>query len=237
MQVDQRQSPSLFSMPDGATLFREYENSIRRILALAASGTDPQLPIPSCPAWNARDLVAHLIGTAAHIASGDPLPEDIPGWIAREVRVRADRSWQELRDEWETLVPVVSHNLGGQAGKEMVIDAVTHEQDLRAAIGPQASDHLAGLTALVPCIVSYVRDLEPFGTGPGARLRTPASDVTVGGPRIGVEAEVADEWELSRLLACRRSASQLEALPHRGDTTLLYTLVSRYPLPEHPLDV
>jgi hypothetical protein len=224
-------------MPDGVTMLREYENAVRRMLALGASGVNPELRIPACPAWNARGIVSHLISTAAHIASGAPLPGDIQGWIDEGVRVRSDRSWQQLQDEWEWVFPVVQEMLGGEAGGGFVIDAVTHEQDLRAAIGPPAVDHSLGLSALVPAIIEYVRHLDLFGDGPGVRLLTPASDVMIGGPHIGVEVELTDDWALSRVLGCRRSASQLEALHHQGDTTLLYTLVSRYPLPKEPLDL
>jgi uncharacterized protein (TIGR03083 family) len=236
MPVDQCQDPSLSARPDGATMLKEYENAVRRMLALAA-GTEPELPIPACPAWNARGIVSHVVGTAAWITSGEPLADDVQGWIDDEVRSRSNRSWRELGNEWDAVLPVLREKLGGQAGGGMVIDAVTHEQDLRAAIGPAVTDHTPGLSALLPSIIEHVRQLEPFGGGPGARLLTPTSDIAIGGPQIGVEAELPDDWELSRLLGCRRSAAQLEALPHRGDTALLYTLVSRYPLPEAPLDL
>lgn len=237
MPVDQRQDPSLSAMPDGATMFAEYENAVRRMLALGAAGTDPELPIPACPAWNARGIVSHVVGTAAWITSGEPLADDVQGWIDEEVLVRSGRSWRELQDEWDAILPALRQKLGGQGGGGLVIDAVTHEQDLRAAIGPAVTDHTLGLSTLLASIIEHVRQLEPFGDGPGARLLTPTSVVTIGGPQIGVEAELSDDWELSRLLGCRRSAAQLDALPHRGDRALLYTLVSRYPLPEAPLDL
>lgn len=237
MPVDQRQDPSLSAMPDSGAMFSEYESAVRRMLALGAAGTDPELPVPACPAWNARGIVAHLIGTAAWIISGTPLADDVQGWIDEEILVRSDRSWRELHDEWDAVLPPLRQKLGGQAGSGLVIDAVTHEQDLRAAIGPTVTNHTLGLSVLLPAIIEYVRHAGPFGDGPGARLLTPTSDVTIGGPQIGVEAELPDDWELSRLLGCRRSAAQLESLSHRGDTALLYTLVSRYPLPEAPLDL
>lgn len=46
MPVDQRQDPSLSALPDGATMFKEYEKAVRRILALAASTPSP---LPEAP--------------------------------------------------------------------------------------------------------------------------------------------------------------------------------------------
>lgn len=232
-----RTDPSLSAMPGGEQILDEYERSMQRILALAASGVDPDLPIPSCPAWNARGIVAHLVGTAAFVASGDPLPEDVQGWIDTEIRVRADRSWSSLADEWLTAYPVLRAALTGQEVGGLIIDAATHEQDLRSAIGPEATAHDLGMPVLLPALIEHVRHSDPFGSGPGVRLLTPTTDVSLGGPEIGLQVEVVDDWELSRLLGCRRSASQLEALSQEGDRALLFALVARYPLPEWPLDV
>jgi hypothetical protein len=224
-------------MPHNEAMLDEYQRTMGRIFSLAAAGVDPRLPIPACPAWDACGLVSHLVGTASFVASGKPLADDVQGWIDDEVRTRANRDSSSLAEEWAGDYPVVRAALTGQPSGGLVIDAVTHEQDLRSAIGPAATDHEAGLYAVLPALIDYARHLELFTAGPGVRLLTPTSDVFIGGSEVGLEVDLADDWELSRLLACRRSASQLDALPQKGDSALLYTLVSRYPLPEWPLDL
>ena len=237
VSVSGEPDPSQSAMPDNDAMMAEHQRSMERIFDLAAEVGDLTLPIPACPAWDVRGIVSHLVGTAAFIASREPLPEDVQGWIDSEVASRSDRSLPSLVDEWKVAWPKVRAVMDGQPAGGMVIDTVTHEHDLRAAIGPEATEHECGLYAVLPALIEYVRNLDLFAGTDGVRLLTPTASVRFGGPKIGLEARLADDWELSRLLACRRSASQIDAIPADGNRDLLYTLVSRYPLPEWPLDL
>ncbi|MFJ8816369.1 maleylpyruvate isomerase N-terminal domain-containing protein [Amycolatopsis thermoflava] len=213
----------------------EYLSSANRFLALAREHGDDlgATAVPSCPAWRAKDLLAHVTGIAAHVTSGRDMGPDVQAWIDGEVAARSGRTVGAIVAEWEDALPRLAAALRGQPVGGLVIDVVTHEHDLRGALG--AADHEQGLAAVLPALVDHVTELAPLRDGRGVRLLGGTTVCTFGGPEIGLEADVGDEWELFRLLACRRSAEELEAYPRQGDVRLLFDLVSRYPLPERPL--
>jgi len=213
----------------------EYLASAKRFLALAREHGDGlgAIPVPSCPAWHAKDLLAHVTGVAAHVTSGREMGPDVQAWIDREVAARSARTVEAVAAEWEEALPALAAALRGYPVGGLVIDVVTHEHDLRGALG--VPDHEQGLAAVLPALVDHVTGLAPLRDGRGVRLRGGKTVCTFGGPEIGLEADVGGEWELFRLLACRRSAGELETYPRTGDVRLLFDLVSRYPLPERPL--
>jgi len=213
----------------------EYLSSARRFMTLARERADDlgATPVPSCPAWHAKDLLAHVTGVAAHVTSGREMGPDVQAWIDGEVAARSGRTVEAIVREWDEALPPLAGALRGYPVDGLVIDGVTHEHDLRGALG--VPDHEQGLAAVLQALVNHVTELAPLRDGRGVRLRGGTTVCTFGGPEIGLEADVGDEWELFRVLACRRSAGELEAYPRTGEVKLLFDLVSRYPLPERPL--
>jgi uncharacterized protein (TIGR03083 family) len=229
--------PANDRMPSGEEMLRAYLDAANRFIAAVRQAGEPAAatPVPACPAWNVRDMLAHVTSVARLSAFSLPWGDDPQVTVDREVAARADRTLAGIADEWQGLLPAVEKKFAGNGPGPLVVDVVIHEHDLRAALGPAYRDHAAGLDAALPATVAWVRYLGLVGD-PGIVLRTPTSRVLFGGPAVGCEVVVPDDWELLRLLGVRRSAEQLEAHPCTGDRSLLYAVTSRYPLPAKPLE-
>lgn len=215
-----------------------YLASCRRFIALAraAGESAADLPVPACPAWTVRNLLSHVASVAKLSSTGAGFGEDPQATIDREVAARSDRTLEEIAGEWEALLPTMEKIFAGKPVGPLVVDVVTHEHDLRAALGPELRDHEAGLPEALSAMVAWVRYLG-LVKDPGILLRTPTTEALFGGPTVGAEVDLDNDWELFRLLGVRRSAEQLRGYPQTGDTALLFAVTSRYPLPESPLEV
>lgn len=224
-------------MPDGDAMLRAYLDSAGRFIAAVrqAGEAAAATPVPACPAWTVRDLFAHVTSVAKLSALSLGFGDDPQVTVDREIAARAGDTLSEIADEWESLLPKVEEKFAGNGPVPLVVDVVTHEHDLRAALGPEYRDHTAGRDAALSATVAWVRYLGLVGD-PGILLRSPTSQARFGGPEIGCEVGVCDDWEMLRLLGVRRSAEQLENYPCTGDRSLLYAVTSRYPLPEKPLE-
>lgn len=116
--------------------------------------TEVETPVPACPAWSVRDVVAHLTGGVVDVTTGHA-PEFFDGmnlldqWrdeevarardavTARQVEERRDRSVPTLAREWrqgsERLAPIlrgetpVAPPLPPFVGAVLINDIVVHE--------------------------------------------------------------------------------------------------------------
>lgn len=105
---------------------------------------DADRPVPSCPRWSVRDLVAHVVGVPEDILSGNMDGVTTDAWTQAQVDRHAHQSIGELRaclaGLAEPFDPVLSI-IPAPVNSQFVMDAVTHEHDLREAIGrPGAHD-------------------------------------------------------------------------------------------------
>src|SRR5918911_3351769 len=125
-----------------------YAETRARIVELVtAPGVGLDAPVPATPEWRVRDVVAHLVGVCDDIASGNLEGVTTPPWTAKQVEKRKDASIDALIEEWaraarevEAMIPMFP----GHSGPQLVSDVVTHEHDLRGALGqPGARDSAA----------------------------------------------------------------------------------------------
>ena len=101
-------------------------------------GVDPEVAdrrVPACPQWTVREVAAHLAGVCDDMLEGrlDGVASD--GWTAAQVEARADRSLDEILDEWES-ARAPGRGAFGESGvhPQMLFDEVTHEHDVRGAL-------------------------------------------------------------------------------------------------------
>lgn len=228
--------PVLDNAPSNEQMLQAYLDGAARLISLArnAGEAGADTMVPATPAWSVRNVLAHLT-SVAHISVNQlGWGEDIQATIDREVAARADHTVERISDEWEALLGPLAQMLAGHPPGALVVDVVTHEHDVRAALGAEYHDHTAGLGEALSAMVGWVRHLALVNE-PGLLLRTPTSQAFFGGPDIGCEVEIPSDWELFRLLGVRRSHDQLMAYPASGDQSLLLAVTSRYPLPVAPL--
>ena len=82
--------------PDVTTVGENYRRSRGRLTALLEGADDAawETPVPACPGWRVRDVLAHLVGVVedalAGVISGPPTPVQIR--LAVVARVRSSRT-------------------------------------------------------------------------------------------------------------------------------------------------
>jgi uncharacterized protein (TIGR03083 family) len=204
------------TLPDLSDAYRGVRTRVTE-LVLAATPEQCAAVAPATPEWRVHDVVAHLVGVPADILAGRLEGVTTDAWTEAQVAPRRDLPTSALLDEWaecsaqvEPMIP----SFGTVAG-QMVGDAVTHEHDIRDALGaPGARDSDAvhiGSHWMAHNMGAFHRNAghgtlrvetnlwsETFGDGPAdATLR-------------------ADAFELLRAATGRRSTVQILAFEWDG---------------------
>jgi len=191
-----------------------YRNVRHNMTMLLADHPVPEdLPVPACPEWTVRDLICHLVGISA-FAIGR-----MSGWAEAE-RSSAGMDIADLLDEWSRMGEQAERLIeerGGRRGSIMVMDAFTHELDLRYALGTRLpDDHPA-----------FARAFEVLLSGFSAEVAAhdlPAVLISVDGRewQAGIGEPVAtlsgDRYDIYRSLAGRRTHEQITQLEWSRDS-------------------
>lgn len=191
-----------------------YRKTVQSVTELLADypGTD-DVPVPSCPEWTVRDLVGHLVGICSFAIGRQT------GW-AEASQSSAGHGVEGLVDEWNRMGEQAEQALqasGGRRGSLMVMDAFTHELDLRYALGaPLPADHAAYSRAFEVLLNGFANAV--------AAHDLPAVLVSVEGQEFqaGHGEPVAtlsgDRWDIYRSLAGRRTLDQIAQLAWSRDS-------------------
>lgn len=215
-----------------ADLSAAYHATRERIAGVARELDESDLaaPVPACPAWVVHDLLAHVSGMPEAIATGDLPRDDLQAWLDGLVEQRKDVPVYELLQRWAACAEPIGAMI--DSGVDLlVVDLVTHEQDLRGALGrpgERGSPEIRAivqhqLEALVPAMKerglgALVVDAD--GVQWASHLAKPGCTLRI------------DPWEASRVLESRRTAEELRALPHSGDVEpYVEVIASHLPLP------
>lgn len=187
---------------------QRYAAARASIVALVGGLAPEQLatPVPTCPGWTVHDVVAHLAGLATDAVNGVGAGDDIDGWTARQVGDRRGATLDELLAEWESASTAVEAQLaaGEMRLPAAVLDAVTHEHDIRGALGlPGNRDEPTLLLASRMFTGLWTSNLERAGL---AALRV-AAEANGDEPHIR-----ASEFEVFRVAFGRRSRAQIAAM-------------------------
>lgn len=114
-----------------------YGDSRDRLVALVTALDEPQLavPVPACPGWRVRDVVAHLTAVGEDVLegrlSGPPTEEQSAAQVARF----EGSPFAEVLGRWDELAPRFAAAIDGFEVWPAVLDVATHEQDVRGALG------------------------------------------------------------------------------------------------------
>lgn len=194
-----------------------YAATRSRITGLVTGLSEEQLVtmVPAAPQWRVRDVVAHLSGVLADILSGNLDGVTTEPWTAAQVDARRDNSIADILDEWTAnaaqVEPMV--NSFGSAGVQMVADCVTHEHDIRGAVGQPGARDSDAVDAALQWMVAGLGERIPVG------LRISAGDQewVIGPGEPAASVTVDSEFEIMRGLIGRRSRAQVEAWKWEGD--------------------
>jgi len=179
---------------------------------------DGERIVPGCPAWNVKDLVAHLAGICADGIAGrmDGVTQD--WWTQRQVDERGELSLSEVLAEWRTTAPMFEAALAeaDTISAPLLLDAWTHEQDLRSALDrhdlERAQRRETERTLAGWVVDALTGGARSAGLDPVDVVFQPdAADTSGTGARLHIEAS-----EYLRGAFGRRSHAQLVAWPWQG---------------------
>lgn len=210
-------------MADGPTLAAAYRGCRDRVVHLLA-GVDAgaaERHVPACPEWSVRLVVAHLASNASETLAGN-LPDfsDMATWVQTNVAARADAPLADLVAEWLGAGPGMD-GLFEQFGESLtavVYDTVSHEHDIRHALGaPGARDSDAvriGARAVVRRLGERISE-----RGLSAIAVEVDGERHICGPGEARLTLRGDAFSVLRLLSNRRSRAQVLAADWDGDPT------------------
>lgn len=219
-------SPRLSPIHDAAAAYcLVYE----RVNALVRGRADvAALSVPACPAWTIRQTVAHLTGVAQDIISLNLDGKGADTWTHAQVNRLDGHSTDELLDLWRRTTDSVVSTLAmapEASACQLVFDALTHEHDIRGALGepgfrtgdPASKVALSFVTTMGD---QFIRQAQL----PALQLTTPAiGAVQLGQPHTarGQVALSISDFDALRSFGGRRSIRQLSELPWQGEPTNL----------------
>ncbi|HEU5081821.1 MAG TPA: maleylpyruvate isomerase family mycothiol-dependent enzyme [Acidimicrobiales bacterium] len=189
-----------------------YLDARRRIddLVRPLAADDLARPVPACPGWTVHGVVSHLVGIVDWAGAGrlQGLPTDDD--TAAQVAERVDVPTVELLDHWADTAPGMA-DFGAAADIwPIAIDAVTHEHDIRHALGDRAGRDEPAIELLAGVLLG---SWSPSRT---VQVVTPSRTATCGADGEPLTLRTTD-FEVLRMRLGRRSRRQLAALDWSDD--------------------
>lgn len=184
-------------------------------VAALVGDADGNLSVPSCPAWSIGDLIAHLVGLAEDVASGNVDGYASDDWTEAQVERRAGQSITSMLDEWDELAEALVdrfEDLPTALHSAIVVDIVEHEQDLHEALRQSDTDRHGRVEVALSSLIGGLRGVHARSGLPSYRIE--ATDWRTW--NIGTDEPVgelrAHSNLLLRALAGRRPRTEVAAL-------------------------
>lgn len=153
--------------------------------------------VPACPDWTVRQLVGHLVGVPEDILTGNMSGVTTPAWTAAQVSRHEGKSLRELAESYASTGQVfddVLPRVSAPSNSQMVMDAVTHELDLRDALGDSGAQDSSAVDVALRWLEYAFASKMPVGTF----------------DRVGVDSR--GTYELLRSLTGRRTRAEMDML-------------------------
>ena len=190
--------------------------SLRARVRAVVEAADPvalEAIAPTAPAWRVRDVLAHMVGVTSDVIAGrlDGVASD--AWTAAQVDARRGASVAEMLDEWDAngvpLSELMPHAPDAAIG-QMVFDAVTHEHDIRNALGASGA-HDSDAVLMSADWVCAMAPLRTAARGNAIVVEWPGGKLQLGTGEVVNSVRLDSAFELVRSVSGRRSAKQLGA--------------------------
>jgi uncharacterized protein (TIGR03083 family) len=211
-----------------------YRDARLRVTGLVDGLTDEQLAVvvPGAPKWTVRDLLAHFVGCPIELAAGNFDGAGGETWTQAQVDARREATVGELMAEWEAAAGSVDAAIrAGDVPVPVTLDVLTHESDLRGAVGAAPTPDAAAVRFLADGFgARAVASVAKAGLPP-LQLRATDTDWSVG--TAGGTSAAATEREWARALTGRRSVRQVKAYQWSDEPAPYLDLLCPFgPLPE-----
>jgi uncharacterized protein (TIGR03083 family) len=196
-------------------LGEHYERARVRITELVRPLTPDHAatPVQACPGWTVHDVLAHLVGLVEDAIAGRlqgiPTEEQTNLQVARHY----DSSIESMLATWAELSPLFSPVIRDNEIWPAVLDACSHEHDMRAALNQPGDRELDTIR------LGAIRLLGSIDVG--ARVTTTLDDGTVVVAGAGDDAYELETtaFEAFRFRLGRRSRKQVAGLGWTPDPT------------------
>ncbi|MEM6109385.1 maleylpyruvate isomerase N-terminal domain-containing protein [Mycobacterium sp. 050272] len=212
----------LRSSTDAAAAYRTVQG---RVDALLRGRTDVcERAVPACPGWSVRQTVCHLAGTAQDVVAGNLAGVGTDEWTQAQLDRLAGHRLDEVLDLWAAATETVIQFVTGSpklVAAQAVFDALTHEHDIRGALGePGSRTADPAFAVAVGFLTTMIDRTIRRNAYPCLRLTTPTTGTTQLGDPASAPGQIAVElsdFEALRVFSGRRSRRQLANLPWVGD--------------------
>lgn len=195
-------------MNEAEHLYRESQEAILSLV----NESNQDTPVPACPGWSAKDVIAHLTGALIDLSTGNTEGAPSPAWTASHVERYRDSSLEAiasaLRDAADS---PAAKSLYGKIGVHLLPDVVTHEFDIRGALGNGDNRESAGLQAIYPVVTGWLNGAFEKKGLPAITISSEVDPVVVG-EGMPQATLVSTLFELSRVFTGRRSVAQVAAM-------------------------
>lgn len=207
-------------------LYRESQQAICELITTENENT----MVPACPAWNLHNLISHLTGAMEDFLSGNT--EGAPGdaWTAAQVERYRDTELADIKTKWLAATDQAGP-LFDQMGVTFLPDIVTHEFDVRGALGNTDRRDAEGLLVILGVMQMWKRPyFEKHGL-PAVEVVADGHHVVFGDgePQITLTTSL---YEASRVIAGRRSFNQMRQLDWSADPEAWLPHLSVLGIPE-----
>lgn len=203
-------------MTDSSTTERFYRESHQAICDLITTENE-HLPVPACPGWSLHDLLAHVTGVMQDFVSGNTEGAPGPEWTAAHVARFREAHIESIKSAWRTSLDQAGP-IFRRMGSQLLPDVVTHELDVRGALGDASERDSERLVAALDVLAAWGDAHYKSAKMPALMLRTKRKHYTLGDdhPQGTVSTTI---FEASRILTGRRSQAQIRALEWSVDPT------------------
>lgn len=159
------------------------------------------LSVPLCPDWEVSSVISHMVGVPEDILAGRMEGVTTDAWTQAQVDRHEGESLSQLADallatavEFDVVLP----HIPSPTNSQMVMDAVTHEHDLRHAVGRAGAQDSLAVNVALGWLLNMVE-----GKAPGLAQELLDSGVS--------------HYELMRGLTGRRSVDQMKQIGVDGE--------------------
>ena len=207
-------------LPD-AEVSQAYVDLRARVVALLRQ-TPEQIatsPVLHCPTWTVNELASHLLGVPDDVVHGRMEGVASDAWTQAQVVRHQAKTLRQIADELAALAvqfdPLLPH-VPAMSRSQMVMDAVTHEHDLRHAVGAPGERDSTAVRAGLAWLMGWCTRMNPATASAIAAVRSA-------------------DFNVLRSLTGRRSMAQMAALGLPAEAIIQMQVGSPFRAPTVPI--
>jgi uncharacterized protein (TIGR03083 family) len=218
----------------------EYRAGRERIQGLVGSLGEQDLgrTVPACPEWSVKELAAHLTGVAADSLATNVAEMGRPNWTESQVAARRGKPLSEIFEEWNDVARQIEAGLDDlhpTLASALIGDLITHELDLRGALGDTDARDTEGVVIATSFYArNFGKRLKDAGL-PTVIVQCGDHEWTAGReePQGYVRAPL---FEMLRGLTGRRTSDEVKGFDWTIDAAPYLELFAMYPVTQSSLN-